>query len=297
MKATSTITIESSDNVIFIIYIHYIWIVPLPPLDWLRHSHLKIFLPGRSYESHAVSSSSRGHSRSRSSSRGRRSRSRSPSPAKSRSRSRSRSSRGSYESSIEAHAIEHLDPPSKKDPPIYENQRWSGGRYVSKYSAPIYSDSEESITSLEAKKASEEYKRRKEHIAKHGDGKFKGKHPDKLNKKHYKNKKGSNRGIPRYVIEFDRNAVQRDDYDGTPQGFGSWYGRRKYDYSRDELDASQGHQDRVRTVDLHRQDIKFRSDDDSHLESDWVKRTGRDDKGLTHTRENFLRDLKYVRGN
>ena len=66
---------------------------------------------------------------------------------------------------------------------------------------------------------------------------------------------------------------------GVLWGFGSWYKRTPLQYSCEELHAEQGHEDRIRTVDLYWSDAKQRRnrDDDSQLSSDWKDRTSIDD--------------------
>jgi len=77
---------------------------------------------------------------------------------------------------------------------------------------------------------------------------------------------------PRYRVERLRETVKY--VDGKPVGFGSFYKRPFGDYSREEFGASQGHQNRVRTIDLLNADVKRRidSDDDSEEPSDWYDR-------------------------
>ena len=59
-------------------------------------------------------------------------------------------------------------------------------------------------------------------------------------------------------------------------------------YSRDEFQAPQGHDDRVRTADCHKTDQLIRQSEgnDSELESDWYLRTSKDNN-LFRTRQIF----------
>ena len=78
----------------------------------------------------------------------------------------------------------------------------------------------------------------------------------------------------RWLDEVARAKVKRNK-NGKAKGFGSWYDRKPGDYSKAELEAPQGHLDRVRTADLrpeHRAEREL-TDDDSHKPSDWGDRT------------------------
>ena len=70
----------------------------------------------------------------------------------------------------------------------------------------------------------------------------------------------------------------RTDRDGIRIGFGSFYKRCPGIYSREELNAKQGHANRVRTVDLIPEHKLARKQDgnDSEKESDWLDRTAID---------------------
>jgi len=80
---------------------------------------------------------------------------------------------------------------------------------------------------------------------------------------------------PRWVREKKREAVEYDS-SGKKTGFGSWYKRPYGKYSRSELDAPDGHPDRIRTIDIpNGHDYLDREyDDDSEKSSDWYDRTG-----------------------
>ena len=59
-------------------------------------------------------------------------------------------------------------------------------------------------------------------------------------------------------------------------GHGSFFKRRPYDYTDDELNLLQGHKDCIRTVDLLPKDVQCHTevDDDSMLATDWLEQTG-----------------------
>lgn len=81
----------------------------------------------------------------------------------------------------------------------------------------------------------------------------------------------------RWVREMARGKSETDR-DGVPVGFGSFYKRCPGIYSQEELEAPQGHADRVRTADLipEHKYAREQDDDDSELESDWHDRTSVD---------------------
>ena len=75
----------------------------------------------------------------------------------------------------------------------------------------------------------------------------------------------------RWLDEVAR-AKPKCNKSGTPKGFGSFCDRKHGDYSRTELEAEQGHLDRVRTADLlpeHRAEREL-MDDYSHKSSGWA---------------------------
>lgn len=75
----------------------------------------------------------------------------------------------------------------------------------------------------------------------------------------------------RWLDEVARAKPKRNK-NGKPEGFGSFYDHKPGDYSRAELEAEQGHLDRVRAADLrpeHRAEREL-LDDDSHKSSDWA---------------------------
>ena len=82
---------------------------------------------------------------------------------------------------------------------------------------------------------------------------------------------------PRWEKEKSRKDIHRGAK-GKPEGTGSWYNRVPGDYSKEELLLPQGHQDRVRTADLHTVDQfqRDKKDDVSDKESDWEDRTSVD---------------------
>ena len=90
-------------------------------------------------------------------------------------------------------------------------------------------------------------------------------------------KRAKGEGDFRWVREMARGKPSKDR-DGVPVGFGSFYKRIPGMYSREELNAKQGHEDRVRTADLIPEHKLARemNGDDSELESDWRDRTAID---------------------
>ena len=77
----------------------------------------------------------------------------------------------------------------------------------------------------------------------------------------------------RWKLEQEREP--REEVDGRPVGFGSWYQRSYHDYTKEELRAPQSSADRIRTRDCKPADQIYRDehDDDSHNDSDWFDRT------------------------
>jgi len=82
---------------------------------------------------------------------------------------------------------------------------------------------------------------------------------------------------PRWQLEMARGK-QSKTKTGKPKGFGSFYQRKPFHYSHAEKMATQGHEDRVRTVDLTLEDCAERelADDNSCKPSDWKDRTSID---------------------
>ena len=80
---------------------------------------------------------------------------------------------------------------------------------------------------------------------------------------------------PRYLEEKHRQGCPVDP-EGRICSCGSFYKRPYNAYTWDELHATQGKDHRMRTVDLCPEDRLHGevTDDDSHLPSDWVNRTG-----------------------
>lgn len=84
------------------------------------------------------------------------------------------------------------------------------------------------------------------------------------------------RSMWRFAREEKSRPKNETDHRGYLIGFGSFYSRAPYKYSKDEFMANQGHPDRIRTVDCVPSDRKYRqdNDDDSKEPSDWEDRTG-----------------------
>jgi len=79
---------------------------------------------------------------------------------------------------------------------------------------------------------------------------------------------------PRWYREISREPRQVNEQNDAI-GLGSFFKRNPYDYTDEEFSLPQGHEDRIRTVDLLPEDRKRRedADDDSILPSDWLERT------------------------
>ena len=86
----------------------------------------------------------------------------------------------------------------------------------------------------------------------------------------------SNEKAERWCKEFRRAPSFMED--GKPYGFGSWFRRIPGDYTTAELEAHQGHKDRVRTADCRKadRDQRDKEGDNSDKESDWLDRTSID---------------------
>ena len=89
-------------------------------------------------------------------------------------------------------------------------------------------------------------------------------------------KKAPRKREPRWVREKKRDTVEYDPSSGKKTGFGSWYKRPYEKFSRSEIDAPDGHPDRIRTIYIpNGHDYLEREwDDDSEKSSDWYDRTG-----------------------
>ena len=99
----------------------------------------------------------------------------------------------------------------------------------------------------------------------------------------------------RWMDEMDR-PKSRSTEAGNLIGFGSWYRRQPGKYSPHELTAGQGHEHRVRTVDLLPEDRLEREnqDDDSMLMSDWKDRTSIDPE-VHRAHKDYEREMKERR--
>ncbi len=88
---------------------------------------------------------------------------------------------------------------------------------------------------------------------------------------------------PRWYVEASREPCQINSQ-GEAIGLGSFFNRRPFDYTDEEMNLPQGHEDRIRTVDLLPEDRKRREqeDDDSVLPSDWLERTAEISFALDH---------------
>ena len=75
----------------------------------------------------------------------------------------------------------------------------------------------------------------------------------------------------RWVLEMARAKPKTKGKDNRIVGFGSFYKRRPFNYSKKEFLADQGHRDRIRTADCTEADKAERdqANDDSGRESDW----------------------------
>ncbi len=88
---------------------------------------------------------------------------------------------------------------------------------------------------------------------------------------------------PRWYIEASRKPCQINSQ-GEAIGLGSFFNRRPFDYTDEEMNLPQGHEDCICTIDLlptnrecHKQD-----DDDSVLPTDWLECTGEASLALDH---------------
>ena len=79
---------------------------------------------------------------------------------------------------------------------------------------------------------------------------------------------------PHWYLEISREPCQVNSHNEAI-GLGSFYKRQPYDYTKDELNLPQGHEDRIRTADLLPANRKWCADedDDSVRPTDWLKRT------------------------
>ena len=89
---------------------------------------------------------------------------------------------------------------------------------------------------------------------------------------------------PRWYIEASCEPRQIN-YQGKAIGLGSFFKRRLFDYTNEEMNHPQGHDDCIRMIDLlpsdrecHKQD-----DDDSVLPIDWLEHTGKISLALNHS--------------
>ena len=80
---------------------------------------------------------------------------------------------------------------------------------------------------------------------------------------------------PRQYVEASREPRQINSQ-GEAIGLGPFFQHPPYDYTNEEMNLPQGHEDRIRTIDLLPDDRKHREqdDDDSVLPTDWLQRTG-----------------------
>jgi hypothetical protein len=88
---------------------------------------------------------------------------------------------------------------------------------------------------------------------------------------------------PRWYFEASGEPCQINSQ-GKAIGHGSFFNRRLFDYTDEEMNLPQGHEDRIRMADLLPEYKKRREqdDNDSVLPTDWLERTGKISFALDH---------------